>query len=234
MKKLKGIWLFIATIILIIILFLIKAVAMESALAEVNQQITELESKISQVELLKSQTHELAEAMRAFNKDNVSKEIQNLQENWDLLERDKTQLNQKLNNCIAQKDFIIEQSNRVKPYTDEELDIMSRVIYAEAGSDWISDEQQQLVGMVVMNRVKDSRFPNTIKEVVFQKGQYACTWDGNFNKTPNKRAIENAKCVLEGKVECPENVIFQAEFKQGKGVYKVFKSKYSTTYFCFG
>lgn len=118
-------------------------------------------------------------------------------------------------------------------YTKDELYLLSHLIQGEAGSDFITDEHQQLVGQVVVNRVKSDKYPDTLKEVIYQKGQYQCTTNGQFDKNPSKRAIKNAKLVLEGKVDCPENVIYQAEFKQGSGVYKKIETIISTTFFCY-
>lgn len=114
-----------------------------------------------------------------------------------------------------------------KSYTDEELYILSHLIYGEAGG--YSRELQIGVGSVVLNRVKSKRYPNTIKDVVFQKGQYACTWDGNYDRKPDQQAIEVAIYLLENGSQFPEYVIYQAEFLQGSGVYK----KIGNTYFCY-
>lgn len=110
------------------------------------------------------------------------------------------------------------------------LNLLAHLIFAEAGSDNISDEQQILVGIVAMNRVKSKKYPNTLYEVIYQSGQYACTWDGNFEKEPNERAYSNAKIVLDNQADVhPVNVIYSAEFEQGSGVYK----KLGNTYFCY-
>lgn len=114
-----------------------------------------------------------------------------------------------------------------KSYSDEDLTILTRVIYGEAsGQSW---DFQVAVGSVVLNRVKSNKFPNTIKGVVFQRGQYACTWDGNYNKTPNEQAKKVARYLLENGSQLPSYVLFQAEFLQGRGVYK----KMGNTYFCY-
>lgn len=120
-------------------------------------------------------------------------------------------------------------------YSQEDLYLLAKLIYCEAGSDWLSDEHQQLVAMVALNRVNSDKFPNTLKEVVYQKGQYACIYMDRWNEEPPQRCIDNAKLALEGQVYCPSNVLFQAEFKQGSGIYKSFKNEYadSTTYFCY-
>ena len=114
-----------------------------------------------------------------------------------------------------------------KSYTDEDLYVLSHLIMGEAsGQSW---EHKEAVGSVVLNRVADDRFPNTIKSVVFQKGQYACTWDGNYNKTPDEETIAVAKYLLENGSQLPKNIVWAAQFKQGKGVYK----KIDNTYFCY-
>lgn len=114
-----------------------------------------------------------------------------------------------------------------KKYTDEDLYVLSHVIYAEAGN--CSREMQIGVGSVVLNRVKDERFPNTIKDVVFQKGQYACTWDGNYEKEPNQESIDIAIELLENGSQYPDYVIWQASFKQGDSIYK----QVENIYFCY-
>lgn len=117
-------------------------------------------------------------------------------------------------------------------YSQKDLEILSRIICGEAQS--YSDELQLAVGSVFLNRVKDSRFPNTFEEVAFQKRQYACTRDGNYYRKPTDRNIANAKYLLENGSVLPENVVFQAEFKQGKGVYKTIKiGKRRKMYFCY-
>ena len=114
-------------------------------------------------------------------------------------------------------------------YTQADLDLLARVIDAEAGSSWLTDEHQLAVGSVVLNRVADSRFPNTLRDVIYQKGQYACVWSGMINRTPSERAVNNAKYLLENGVTIPTNVVWQAQFKQGNGVWKYIQGHY----FCY-
>ena len=49
-------------------------------------------------------------------------------------------------------------------FTDEELYCMAAVIYNEAGGNAATDEHRKLVAYVVLNRVNDPRFPDTIRE----------------------------------------------------------------------
>lgn len=130
---------------------------------------------------------------------------------------------------IASNNSSTETMLQAPLYTEEELNMLSHLIYAEGGSDTVTDEHQLAIGSVVLNRIADSRFPNTMKGVIFQKGQYACTWDGNYYKTPNQRAINNAKILLIEGSKIPANVIFQSQGRQGKGVWK----KIQNQYFCY-
>lgn len=112
----------------------------------------------------------------------------------------------------------------------DDLEILARIIYGECGSDYLPDEMQIATGSVFLNRVNGDIFPNTFKEVAFQDGQYSCTNQGSgYWLEPNQRAYDNARFLLINGSQLPENVIFQAQFKQGDGVYK----KIGNQYYCY-
>ncbi len=123
---------------------------------------------------------------------------------------------------------------QAEEYNDDVM-LLARVINAEAGTE-CEIEHNQLVGCVVMNRVADERFPDTIEGVVYQKGQYGCIYSKKFYEYPSQIAIDAAEYVLSGKAYCPENVIFQSQSIQGK-IYKSFYADFgsygTTTYFCY-
>lgn len=115
-------------------------------------------------------------------------------------------------------------------YSKKNVELLAHLINGEAGNQ--SNECQQAVGQVVVNRANSDDFKqDTIEEVIFAPGQYACTWDGNFDKEPTEAAYKNAEAVLSGDtdIEIPENVVFQAQFTQGSGVWKVI----GTEIFCY-
>lgn len=69
---------------------------------------------------------------------------------------------------------IVETIERPEPlfgkFTEREIDLMAQLVWHEAGNqDMVG---KMLVADTVLNRVEDSRFPNTVEEVIFQKGQY--------------------------------------------------------------
>lgn len=129
----------------------------------------------------------------------------------------------------------MEEAKKPKPtYTAEDLDLLARIINAEAGCDWIPDWVQRMVGSVVLNRVKSSRFPNTIREVIYQPGQYGPVINGSINKKPTQKVLANAKYVLEHGPTCPEGVVGQSGMIQGT-VHATYYDPYldSTMYFCY-
>lgn len=124
---------------------------------------------------------------------------------------------------------IEEDISNVIEVESEKKYLLARLVYAEAGSE--SDEHQQAVASVVLNRMNSDKFPDSIDEVIYQRNplQYACIEDGNIDKIPDERAIKNAYYIWDNGSILPDNVLYQAEFKQGSGVYK----QIGNTYFCY-
>ena len=123
-------------------------------------------------------------------------------------------------NIIIPPKFIIDEY---------ECELLAHLIYAEAGSDWCSDKLQVYTGSVVLNRVKHKDYPNSLHAVVYQQGQYSCTWNGMIEYDYNERAYACARYLLTHGSQIPENVVYQANFEQGDGVYEAFEGMY----FCY-
>jgi len=118
-------------------------------------------------------------------------------------------------------------------YSDDDLYVLSHIINAECGDDNCSHEQRIATGSVVINRVNSDIYPDSVREVVFQSGQYSPTWNGSFDKEPSEDSVEVAKLLLTEGSQIPENCLFQAEFPQGSGTYQTFETIYGTTYICY-
>ena len=115
----------------------------------------------------------------------------------------------------------------------EALDIVARVVQGEAGyCPWM---HQIAVAAVVVNRVHSPLFPDTVREVVAQPRQYTTLYLTGFEQT-TLQCYEAAKKAMDGESGVPEDVIWQAEFRQGREVWwqsDVDTGWYrSTTYFC--
>lgn len=135
----------------------------------------------------------------------------------------------------AREEKLVTMGDNSYPSIDfEELVLLSKIIYAEAGSYWLSDEWKMSVGEVVLNRVASPEFPNTIAEVLAQPGQYYGANSYYFNRLiPNERCVQAAFKLLNGERIMQPNVVFQANFPQGNGIYKAYNDRYlGATYFC--
>ena len=109
---------------------------------------------------------------------------------------------------------------------EKDLDLLSRLIQAEAGATWCRDELQLATGSVVLNRIKSDKYPDTMEGVIFQKDPIQYSTAEKLEKVvPTSRAIENARYLLTEGVTIPEDVIYQANFKQGK-LYKEIQGVY--------
>lgn len=78
------------------------------------------------------------------------------------------------------------------------VDLLARLINGEARGE--PYKGQVAVGAVVMNRVKSSEFPDTISGVIYQKGQFSCVTDGQFNKAidENSTVYKAAQEAING------------------------------------
>lgn len=66
-----------------------------------------------------------------------------------------------------------------KASNTSDIQLMARAINGEARGE--PYEGQVAVGAVILNRVKDSRFPNTISGVIYQPGAFTAVADGQIN-----------------------------------------------------
>lgn len=98
-----------------------------------------------------------------------------------------------------------------KKYSETDLRYMTAIIYCEAQGE--SYQGKKAVGIVVMNRVRSDKFPNTVKKVIYQSGQFSPVRNGSLDKAlnlydkynkkgkfkePMKSCLKAAKEVLNG------------------------------------
>ena len=75
---------------------------------------------------------------------------------------------------------------------------MARAINGEARGE--PYEGQVAVGAVILNRVRDSRFPNTTAGVIYQPGAFTAVSDGQINVPidENSTVVKAARDALNG------------------------------------
>lgn len=80
--------------------------------------------------------------------------------------------------------------------SDSDLNLLARCVYGEARGEPYTG--QVAVAAVVLNRVRSSKFPNSIYGVIYQAGAFTAVSDGQINLTPNDSAYNAARDALSG------------------------------------
>lgn len=68
------------------------------------------------------------------------------------------------------------------PITQSEFIMLANLVAHEYGANWVPTKEKAKVVMTVMNRVRSSKFPNTVKKVILQKNQYCWVPDSYYWK----------------------------------------------------
>ena len=80
--------------------------------------------------------------------------------------------------------------------SNKDLYLLSCCIYGEARGE--SYTGKVAVAAVVLNRVRSSKFPNTISGVIYQAGAFTCVADGQINLGTNDECTRAAQDALNG------------------------------------
>ena len=138
--------------------------------------------------------------------------------------------------AAAQRAEKIEAMGLSYPQVDfEELWLLAKIIYAEAGSVWLPMDWKMSVGEVVLNRVASPEFPDTMREVLEQPGQYYGRGSRYFEGIrPSPESVEAARRLLEGERVLGEpGVVFQSNYRLGGGVFLELRDNLlGSTYLC--
>ena len=100
------------------------------------------------------------------------------------------------------------QEKRCK-YTEDEVYLLAQCVEAEAG---YNAESQKYVTQVILNRVNSARYPDTIREVIYQKtgrgvAQFSVAYNGSMEgREVKSKTLANVYNVLLFGTDLPEYV----------------------------
>lgn len=122
---------------------------------------------------------------------------------------------------------ILEKEMKYK-LSDNDYDSLLRIVEAEAGGE--DEEGKLLVANVVLNRVNNKRFPDTVTEVIMQRGQgvaqFTPTVDGRFqNVTISEETYNAVERALYGEDISQGALYFCARQKADSGRLQWFDQK---------
>ena len=95
----------------------------------------------------------------------------------------------------------------INEFTYEEAQLLLRVAQAEAGNQGV--DGMWLVMSVVLNRVADEDWPDTIREVIYQTSQFSSVSDGHFDAAEISPEAHEALAKIETGEVAPEIIGFE-------------------------
>ena len=100
---------------------------------------------------------------------------------------------------IQETDNVLEvfkHDNQQLYITGEDIELMAKLVSAESiGEPY---DGKVAVASVVLNRTLDPSFPNTIKDVIFQKKAFSCVRNGQINANANQDCYNAVYDAIKG------------------------------------
>ena len=100
--------------------------------------------------------------------------------------------------------------------TREEISLLASVIWAEARGE--SEEGQQAVAEVILNRLASEDFPNTLRSVIYAQGQFRSV-EFLDEAEPYQAQYEAIDRAIYGPYILPEDVVHFATFRTNNNVW---------------
>lgn len=187
---------------ILLVIMIILIAAQVTLLSEVKAMVSELNNKIPEIVVVEKHTNTIPTTEETIHTEPTETTSEALS----------APVSYETDNDVSQSD----------------IEMLACVIYQEAGGDTHCDECRRRVADIVLNRVADDRFPNSIYEVLTQKSQYGkfsttgIVWPSRADNPGEKNAVERAYRIAEEVLAGQhsdvygEGYIWQATFKQGK------------------
>ena len=103
---------------------------------------------------------------------------------------------------------VVARTHNVHVYTQEDADLIKRIALAEGETE--GADGMWLIMSVIINRLSDPDYPDTVSGVVYQKNAFSCLKDGNFAKAKSTSdEAEEAFARIEAGDICPEIMAFE-------------------------
>lgn len=109
----------------------------------------------------------------------------------DKLDKKKAKIKRVAKKEISNRKIVKEVALKKVKINESEIYLLAQIIHSEAKGE--PYEGKIAVGNVVLNRVKSNQFPNSIKGVIYQKGQFQPVSNGSINNKPSDESIKAAR-----------------------------------------
>lgn len=182
----------------------------EDIITRLAKTSDELNSELAELDSLKLQAADEAESLKQLllskqqqlneNSEDISRFEELALQYEQQLEEERIRESERQNQNNSNSGSVID--NTPIDYSASDLEMLASIIECEAGNQ--PYEGKCAVGSVVINRVKNSRFANTVSEVLFAPGQFSPVASGRFAVVLARGAkadcVQAAQDVLNGYV----------------------------------
>lgn len=86
--------------------------------------------------------------------------------------------------------------NEILTVSDEEFELLAQAVYSEARGEPF--QGQVAIAAVILNRIENPDFPDSIRAVIFEPWAFTAVHDGQFWLTPDETAYEAVSEALAG------------------------------------
>lgn len=123
--------------------------------------------------------------------------------NYSAINMSNTNQNNKENNEVVE---VFSHNSKQLYITGEDIDLMAKLVAAESiGEPY---EGKVAVASVVLNRTVNPSFPNTIREVIFQKNAFSCVKNGRIKSVANQDCYNAVYDAIKGHDPSNEALFF--------------------------
>lgn len=110
-------------------------------------------------------------------------------------------------NEISENDIeVFNQNGSQLKISKADIELMAKLVYCESRGEPF--QGKIAVASVVLNRVMNSKFPNTISGVIFQKNAFSCVSNGQIIAEPNEDCYNAVYEAIRGKDPTNEALFF--------------------------
>ena len=172
----------------------------EKSLNVIN--ITHLFKQIQQIKFAELESCNLQSKYKFYlSKDNMKQNIvkmtiPNLQDTNNISIKDYSTLANNTEQTKEAEKESAEECKQVMNLSDDQINLLSKLVAAEARGE--SYEGQVAVAAVVLNRVQDSRFPDSIEGVIYQKNAFSVVKNGYISTERTEESDKAVKDALYG------------------------------------
>jgi N-acetylmuramoyl-L-alanine amidase len=96
----------------------------------------------------------------------------------------------------SEQSFASNAGKSTNGFSENDIRLLSNAVYGEArGEPYVG---QVAVAAVILNRLEDKNFPDTVSGIIFQPGAFTAVADGQIYLTPNKTARKAVMDAING------------------------------------